>query len=140
MLDPSVVEEVRRLLAEGKLSQRKIAKHIGISRATVGAIASGKRPDYKPRPPSDDDLFRPTGPPRRCPGCGGMVHLPCRLCHVRELKDKDQRRDRRRALMAAGRFEEIHRPPPRPFTSKPAGDKFFNPRAEPAPPPGTTRH
>lgn len=139
MIEPSVVEEVRRLLAEGKLSQRKIASHIGISRATVGAIANGKRPDYKPRPRSDDDPFQQSGPPKRCPGCGGVVYLPCRLCYVREVKQKEQQRDRRRKLMAAGRFEELHRPSPRPFTSKLAADKFFNPRAESTPPHGTTQ-
>ena len=117
MIQHSVVEEVKRLLSEGKLSQRKIAKHIGISRATVGAIASGRRPAYQQRPPSEDDLFQSSGPPRRCHGCGGLVYLPCRLCHVRGIKRNDQRRARHRALMSAGRFEELNRPPPGPFTS-----------------------
>ena len=24
------------------------------------------------------------GPPRRCPNCGGLVYVPCRLCRVRK--------------------------------------------------------
>jgi hypothetical protein len=36
------VKEVERMLVEGKLSHRKIAKATGVSRATVGAIAAGK--------------------------------------------------------------------------------------------------
>ncbi len=86
MIAPHVVTEVRRLLADGKLSQRKIAKALRVSRGTVGAIASGRRPDYPLRRSreSDESSLRPTGPPRRCPGCGGMVYLPCRVCQTRE--------------------------------------------------------
>lgn len=96
MIAPGIVEEIKRLLAEGKLSQRKIAKVTGISRATIGAIASGKRPDYQPRSRDEDDYFRPTGPAVRCPGCGGKVYLPCRLCRVRAIKAEEEAR--RRAL------------------------------------------
>lgn len=84
MIAPSVVDEIRRLLAEGKYSQRRIARIAGVSRGTVGAIASGKRRDYATRA-RDLEPEGPTGPPRRCPGCGGLVYLPCRLCHVRKL-------------------------------------------------------
>ena len=86
MIAPSVVQEVKRLLAEGKYSQRKIARITGVSRGTVGAIASGKRRDYKARARDPElELEEPAGPPQRCPGCGGLVHMPCRLCHVRKL-------------------------------------------------------
>jgi hypothetical protein len=75
------------LLAEGNLSQRKIARLTGISRGTVGAIAAGKRPDYpSSRRAAEDEPGEPAGPPRRCPGCGGMVYMPCRLCAARALK------------------------------------------------------
>ena len=83
MLAPSMVTEIRRLLVEDKLSQRKIAKLTGVSRGTVGAIASGRRPDYEPRSKSDDEFERPSGPPQRCTTCGGMVYMPCRLCALR---------------------------------------------------------
>jgi len=86
MIPPSVVEQIKRLLAEGHLSQRKIAKMTGVSRGTVGAIASGKRRDLSTsRARREDELEAPSGPPRRCPQCGARVYLPCRLCHVRRL-------------------------------------------------------
>ena len=83
MLAPSMVLEIRRLLAEGIFSQRKIARLTGVSRGSVGAIASGKRPDYELRSRVEDKFERPAGPPRRCPTCGGMVYMPCRLCALR---------------------------------------------------------
>lgn len=94
MIGSGMVAEIRRLLAEGRLSQRKIAKLTGISRATISAIASGRRPDYQPRPAND--LFdRPQGPPRRCLGCGGLVYLPCKLCRVRAWKCAEDRKQKR---------------------------------------------
>jgi len=85
MLTPSIVKEIRRLLADGKLSQRKIARRMRVSRGTVVAIASGKRPDYQPVPQAGEDTHRdpPDGPLKRCPECGGMVYMPCRLCATR---------------------------------------------------------
>jgi hypothetical protein len=92
MIAPKTVTEVRRLLAEGVLSQRKIAGLTGVSRGTVGAIASGARPDYAAlRPPGDGEWEESAGPAVRCPGCGGMVYLPCRLCHVRTAIAKTPR-------------------------------------------------
>ena len=85
MIPASVVEEVKRLLAEGRLSQRKIARQTGVSRGSVGLIAQGKRPDYQPRRDLKEDLLGPAGPPERCPSCGAMVYVPCRLCRLREL-------------------------------------------------------
>ena len=45
MIAPAIVDEVKRLLNKGKLSQRNVALRTGVSRTTVGAIASGKRPE-----------------------------------------------------------------------------------------------
>jgi hypothetical protein len=88
MIGAAVVREVRDLLAEGKLSQRKIAQQVGVSRGTVNAIARGKRPEYAAAPLEPGVDFRPpSGPPARCPGCGGMVRMPCLVCHVRALKE-----------------------------------------------------
>jgi transcriptional regulator with XRE-family HTH domain len=81
MIPPSVVQEIRRLLAEGRLSYRRIAKLAGVSRGSVSLIASGKRPDYKPREEPAADV--PAGPPERCPTCGALVYMPCRLCRLR---------------------------------------------------------
>lgn len=86
MIAPAVVREIRDLLAGGGLSQRKIAQRVGVSRGTVNAIARGKRPDYLPRRQPADGLIPPSGPPRRCPGCGGMVQMPCLVCHLRAIK------------------------------------------------------
>jgi len=89
MIAPSVVDEIRRLLAEDKWSYRKIAKMTGVSRGTVGAIANGRRRDYRPATKTDEEeTTQPTGPPRRCPTCGGMVYMPCRLCRVRRHVEK----------------------------------------------------
>ena len=85
MIAPGVVEEVRRLLAEDKLSQRKIAQRVGICRGTVLKIAAGKRPDYHLLRPPGDESQQACGPPSRCPDCGGMVYPPCRLCRARRL-------------------------------------------------------
>lgn len=85
MLPPSKVDEVRRLLTHTNLSQRQIAKELGISRASISAIASGRRPDYPIRTARNNRnpcLF----PPVRCSGCGGLVYRPCRLCQTRAVK------------------------------------------------------
>ncbi len=101
MVPQHKVDSVRRLLAEAAFSQRKIAKLIGISRATVGAIANGRRPDYPvPRRAEDDPFGLPAGPPNRCSGCGGTVYMPCRLCYVRSLKETRRLIARRRARLA----------------------------------------
>jgi len=55
MLPLVVVQEVRRLLDERELSQRKIASKLKISRGTIGAIASGRRGMYGREP----DLGKP---------------------------------------------------------------------------------
>lgn len=94
MLPQAQVDEVRRLLAEGRVSQRRIARQLGISRSTVGLIASGRRPDRPPPVAADDDPWADAGPPQRCPTCGGMVYVPCRLCRVRELKRREAERYR----------------------------------------------
>ncbi|MGQ9576125.1 MAG: helix-turn-helix domain-containing protein [Thermoguttaceae bacterium] len=86
MIPPWRVAEIRRLLAEGKLSQRQIARKTGVSRGTVNAIARGKRQDRIRRHEPDGQFAPPSGPLRRCPGCGGMVQMPCLLCHVRALR------------------------------------------------------
>jgi transcriptional regulator with XRE-family HTH domain len=88
MIAQAIADEVARLLAEGRLSQRQIARATGISRGTVGSIAQGKRPRRRPVE-SFLDPTRPLGPPQRCRGCGGYVYLPCLLCRVRALKDNE---------------------------------------------------
>jgi DNA-binding XRE family transcriptional regulator len=93
MLAHEVVEKVRYLLAEGSLSQRKIALRVGISRNTVHAIAQGKVRDRDAAWKAADPSL-PLGPPRRCPTCGGMVFMPCLLCHIRAIKEAQAKRAR----------------------------------------------
>jgi transcriptional regulator with XRE-family HTH domain len=83
MLALGKVEQVKRLLAQGVLSQRKIALTVGVSRGIVSAIATGRRPDYAAGKFERATQALPLGPVERCPTCGGMVHMPCRLCGVR---------------------------------------------------------
>ena len=86
MITEERIGKIQCLLAEGKLSQRKIAKLTGVSRGTVHAVANGKR-NVHPREPDEWEagLEPPSGPPQRCPVCGGLVFLPCRLCRTREF-------------------------------------------------------
>jgi hypothetical protein len=86
------VAAIRHMLAEGDLSQRRIAERTGVSRGTVGAIALGRRPDHEDRRQARcggfstaDDFSSPSRPPERCPECGGMVQMPCLACRVRGL-------------------------------------------------------
>lgn len=100
MISQATVKEARRLLAEGKLSQRKIAQHLGISRATIGQIAQGKRPDYEV--PEKETTFDKSGLPVRCPTCGGKVFMPCFACGIRAEKNREARYRKNRAALARG--------------------------------------
>lgn len=87
MIASGVVGEIRCLLEKGTLSQRSIAARLGVSRGTVSAIALGKRPDYEARRRlRGDDLIPPSGVPRRCPGCGRRVQMPCLACYLEHRK------------------------------------------------------
>ena len=105
MIAPQIVAEVRRLLAERKHSHREIAHRTGTCRGTVGAIASGRRPDYEP--PDEDEGEEPAGPPRRCPNCGGLVCVPCRLCRVRKTIAAGRRLAPRRKSVEIGQPLEL---------------------------------
>ena len=85
MIAFAVIRKVKLLLAAGELSQRAIARHTRISRGTVGGVATGKRPDYEALAAagSMQPAARPDGPAERCPGCGGLVYMPCRVCAAR---------------------------------------------------------
>jgi len=82
MLAPQVVAEIKRFLAEGTWSQRKIARHLSVSRGIVGAIANGKRPERRKTRYVGLDFVPPTGAPERCPRCGALVIRPCVACQL----------------------------------------------------------
>jgi hypothetical protein len=68
------------------LSHRLIASAAGVCRGTVAAIAAGRGPNGQPHGSGNGEEFQdPAGPFERCPGCGGMVNMPCRLCLARSL-------------------------------------------------------
>ena len=90
MIASQIIDEIQRLILSGSLSQRKIARRLGVSRGTVNAVARGKRPAPGQRP-CEDPLAAPSGPLVRCPGCGGLVRSPCLLCRVR-ARQEDRRR------------------------------------------------
>ena len=92
MIATALVEEVRRMLREGRISQRKIARRLGVSRGTVNAIARGRRRDDSAggRGREEADFTPPTGLPRRCPGCGGLAQMPCLACYIRAKKEARQ--------------------------------------------------
>jgi hypothetical protein len=85
MLPTAKVLEIRRLLDQRRLSQRQIANRLAVSRGVVHAIANGLR-GLHGRDPDEVEASFSTGPndlAERCPGCGGMVYQPCRLCEAR---------------------------------------------------------
>jgi transcriptional regulator with XRE-family HTH domain len=91
MIATTVVKEIERLLHDEKLSQRKVALLMGVSRGTIGTIAAGRRPDYEQlRLDRADKLPKPEGPSHRCPRCGALVQLPCMACHIRSLTTSGQ--------------------------------------------------
>ena len=83
MLAAKTVIEIQRLLDAKTHSQRRIAVLLGVSRGSVAAIASGKR-RAELADECDDAPAEHAGPPARCPGCGGLVYMPCLLCRLRK--------------------------------------------------------
>jgi hypothetical protein len=90
MLTTPLVNEIVRLLREGELSQRQIAVRLGVSRGTIGAIASGRRGLYGREQLQIYSPLAPTSPPTRCPRCGYRVYLPCLVCRIRDHKQRQQ--------------------------------------------------
>jgi hypothetical protein len=82
--DPVTITKVLQLKDSG-LSQRAISRALGINRGTVGKIIHGHLPRkfIAKQEIKDDEPIFPSGPPERCPGCGGLVYMPCILCRTR---------------------------------------------------------
>jgi hypothetical protein len=90
MISPLVVAEIQRLLVGKKHSHRVIGEMLGVSRNTVGAVALGRHRNIGVDPNGDAE-GEPIGPPKRCPTCGGMVYMPCRLCRLRNENEANPR-------------------------------------------------
>jgi hypothetical protein len=98
MLSLSMVEKIDRLLKDGRLSQRRIAARLGVSRGIVGAIASGRRGLHgKPEAGCDSENFAGgverglTGSvAQRCPQCGHRVYAPCLICRARRQRQRQK--------------------------------------------------
>lgn len=91
MLPLAVVEEIQRMLDEGEVSQRGIARKLNISRGTVGAIASGKRGIYgREQDDATPEVCCLEMPPERCDGCGAKVYKPCVLCSTRKYETRQR--------------------------------------------------
>lgn len=83
MLSEAQVATIQRLLKYSALSQRDIAREVGVSRGTVVAISRGRRRPRADGPPAAAEPA-PAGPAIRCGGCGALVYPPCRACRLRE--------------------------------------------------------
>jgi hypothetical protein len=81
MIEPNVIKEINRLLKEGVLSQRKIARRLGVSRGTVHAVATGKRRVVSEKR-KESNFVPPSGPYARCSICGARVKMPCLACRM----------------------------------------------------------
>ena len=81
MISETTASTIRRLLREGKLSRRKIALQLGVSRSAVRNVEQEFIDN------AEGEQFRfPKGPHRRCRSCGARVQLPCLACQVKEWK------------------------------------------------------
>ena len=98
MIPPKTIAEIERMLAEDQLSQRGIARRLGVSRASVNKIALGRRPDYDaiaeaiPQEDALREALVPKKPYRHCPECGVKVQMPCVACRVRKALAASGRR------------------------------------------------
>jgi transcriptional regulator with XRE-family HTH domain len=82
MLSQQVIDEARRLLSEGRMSQRQIAERLHISRGTVNSLALGRRGSYGRETATAQPIQIS---PSRCPGCRALVYMPCVLCRTRRF-------------------------------------------------------
>lgn len=92
MISPDQEREIERLLNTGA-TQRETARQTGVSRATVGNIATGKRPlglsrNEIRRRVREKPIILSDGPLAHCDECGAMVTQPCIACAARAGKTR----------------------------------------------------
>lgn len=115
MLTQEKIDEVKRLLAEGK-HYRPIHRLTGVSRFTIGQIAHGRYKYRRPLNVGTESIRFADGPKKHCPVCGHKVAMPCRICRDRKARAAGQRltfqladKDFRTELKPADL--ELHLPP-----------------------------
>jgi transposase len=82
--DAETVQRVLALKEEG-LSYRAIGERLGIHHNTAKNIVYKQHSGNVLSTDEIDDVLSPSGTPTRCPGCGGLVYMPCKLCKIRTL-------------------------------------------------------
>lgn len=91
MISAAQTREIAKLLAHG-VPRREIARRARVSRDTVARIAAlptaihiARESAARDRDDDDGDLCAVphASQCQRCPGCGGLVLAPCRLCAAR---------------------------------------------------------
>ena len=83
MIKNDIIRKILHLVKQGKMSQRQIAKRLGVSRGTVQAVAQGRRSEHIPAAiASAVTWIVPSGKPKRCPDCGSCVKMPCLACQL----------------------------------------------------------
>lgn len=82
VLSKAVVNQVLELLAAGELSQRAIAKQLGVSRGTVSGLATGRRGDFVSEPDAE------TATVFRCPRCRATVVSRCVRCDAELYRER----------------------------------------------------
>ena len=89
-LTENKVQKIQHLLREGKLSKRRIAKKIRVSRIMVYEIANGLRIIKQKPIPEEWEVDRTGKPFVRCPLCGASIQEPCTLCLIRDILKRRQ--------------------------------------------------
>jgi predicted XRE-type DNA-binding protein len=84
MLENATIRKILHLIEQKTMSQRQIAKRLGVSRGTVQAVAHGKRTEHTPAV-KVATWVAPTGKPKRCRICGSYAKTPCLACQLYKL-------------------------------------------------------
>jgi hypothetical protein len=92
LIAASLIRRAEVLLRENRMSRRRIALELGISRTTVGKVASGVLTSAARQHYEDTISSRPRQStqvePFRCPRCGGTSKVfPCQKCFVETVKE-----------------------------------------------------
>lgn len=95
MYSSALQDMIRELATTTNLSHQQIAARLGMSYNAVRTwIRRNLGPKKVGRPPKRDDPYAEkyvgdpikypdiSRPPKRCHGCGALVHMPCLKCQI----------------------------------------------------------